>query len=282
MKINRYTPDQQLFLRRTSGIAKVPKCLYVIGLLPESDVTAVAIVGTRKPTSYGRAVTEMVAGELARRGVVIVSGLAIGIDGIAHQAALDASGTTIAILPTGLDAIHPRSHRQLSEQIIETGGALITEYPPGSYTMQHQFLERNRLVSALSDAVIVTEAALRSGTMSTVSHALEQGRTVFAVPGNINSPMSAGCNQLIRQGAVPLTSVDDVFLELGITAPSRQLILGDNDHENNILSLIKSGIQDGDELLQASGLGSSDFSQTMTMLEIKTAIQPLGANKWST
>jgi len=286
MKINTISPDEHKFLQIISGIANSPKTLYFIGTLPTErtrDVKVIAIVGTRKPSSYGKEVTFDLAYKLARKGVIIVSGLALGIDAIAHRAVLKAGGTTIAVLAGGLDDIHPRSHRQLAQDIVASGGALISEYPPGMPTLPHQFLARNRIVSGLSDAVIVTEAASRSGTLSTVAHALEQNRDVFAVPGNITSPMSAGPNRLIQQGAHPMTSANDILQTVapGLLETQTTLNLGTNPEEVLLIELIKSGIREGEQLQRASGLEASVFSQTLTMLEIQGLIRGLGNNRWS-
>ncbi len=283
MKINRTSPEKQKYLQRVSTIDKVPKSLYFIGKLPETEVKSVAIVGSRKPTPYGREVAERLAYDLAKSGIIIVSGLALGIDGIAHRAALEAKGMTIAVLANGLDAIYPSSHRDLAKKIIENGGALISEYAPGTPALPHQFLERNRIVSGLADAVVVVEAATRSGTLSTAAHALSQGREVFAVPGNITSPLSAGCNNLIKQGATPVTGSEDI---LEIIAPQQEiaqtrLTLGDTPEEVVILQLLQNGVRDGEEVLIKSGLEAITFNQTLTMLEIKGQIKALGANQWT-
>ena len=282
MKINSTTPDKNKFLQRLETIAKPPKSLYFIGKLPEESVKTVAIVGTRKPTSYGKEVAEQISRELTQAGIVIVSGLALGIDGIAHRACLEANGTTIAILGNGLGSIYPSTHRDLAKKILAKGGALISEYEPTAPALPYQFLERNRLVSGLADAVIVIEAATRSGTLSTAAHALEQGREVFAVPGNITSPLSAGCNALIKQGATPLTSTQDV---LDIIAPQSTqqspLLFGDNPEEVTIIELLQSGIRDGEELQIRSKLDATLFGQTLTMLEIKGVVKALGANQWT-
>lgn len=282
MKINQYRPADHHFLSSTTHIAKPPKQLYVLGTLPPEGTKSVAIVGSRRPTAYGRDVTKTIAGGLATRGVAIISGMAIGVDTIAHTAALDVGGKTYAILPSGVENPYPRSNHSLARNIIQQHGALISENPAGTEPMQFRFLERNRLVSALADALIVTEAAIRSGTLSTVTHALEQGKPVFAVPGNITSPMSSGCNHLIKQGATPLTDIEDVLEVLGIqnTAESATAVFGDTEQESTILSLIQNGVIDGEELLARSQLKSQEFSETMTMLEIKGMITPLGNNQW--
>lgn len=286
MKINTVSPDEHHFFQIIDGIASKPKTLYVVGSLPTERLpksTVVAIVGTRKPTSYGKEVTFNLAYTLAQKGVIIVSGLALGVDAIAHKAALEAGGTTIAILANGLDTIYPATHRKLAQDIVSSGGALISEYPPGTPARDFQFLARNRIVSGLSDAVVVTEAASRSGTLATIAHALEQNREVFAVPGNITSPMSVGPNRLIQQGAHPVTSADDI---LHVIAPhlieiQTTLNMGSNPVEVKIIDLLRSGIRDGDRLQQASGFTASEFSQAMTMLEIGGLMRPLGGNQWT-
>ena len=282
MKINTIYVKDNHFLQRSGEVAKPVKKLYFIGQIPEKQLPTVAIVGSRKPTAYGKEVAYKLAYELAQKGIIIVSGLALGIDSIAHRGALEADGTTLAVLANGLDYIYPRSHHALAQQIVKQNGAIISEYEPHVEAYPNHFLERNRIVSGLSDAVIVVEAASRSGTLNTAAHALEQGREVFAVPGNITSPLSAGCNNLLKQGATPVTSSEDV---LQIITPQtgtspHQYALGDTEEEYQILQLLKQGIRDGEILQQKSALGASEFGQTMTMLEIKGSIRAVGANQW--
>lgn len=166
---------------------------------------------------------------------------------------------------------------------MKAGGALISEYPPGTPARAFQFLARNRIVSGLSDAIVVTEAASRSGTLSTVAHALDQNREVFAVPGNITSPMSVGPNRLIQQGAYPVTNADDIIQVIApdLREPQSMLNLGSNPAEILLIDLLRSGIGDGDALQRASELGASDFSQTMTMLEVQGLIRAMGGNQWT-
>lgn len=283
IKINRIAPENHPYLQIVASIAKPPKKLYFLGTLPETRRPSVAIVGTRKPTPYGREVTQKFASELARKGVVIISGLALGVDAIAHRAALEAHGTTLAVLGNGLPAIQPSTNRQLAQNIIEQDGAILSEYEPDTPALSHHFLARNRIVSGLSDAIIITEAAARSGTLNTAMHALEQGKSVFVVPGNITSPMSTGCNALIKQGATPITTAEDV---LEIIAPhliSGQglLPLGSNQLETTVIALIQSGVRDGDLIQQQSGASATDLSVALTMLEINGAIRPLGSNQWA-
>jgi DNA processing protein len=283
MKINSISPLKHKYLQIVDTIAKKPKILYFLGALPAERIPTVAIVGTRKPTAYGREVTYQLAYDLAKKGIVIMSGMALGADAIAHRATLDAGGTTIAVLASGLDNIYPVTNRGLAREIIAKGGAIISEYEPDVLARDFQFLQRNRIVSGLSDAVIVTEAALRSGTLATVTNALEQGREVFVVPGNITSPMSAGCNALIKQGAHPITCAEDVLEIIAphLLAGQAMLPLGSTPLESTIISLLQSGIRDGDQLQTESGADTSEFSQALTMMEIAGTIRALGGNQWT-
>ena len=287
MEINRIRPDEHNFTQRLASIANPPKSLCFMGTLPTSGAPVVAIVGSRKPSAYGREVTEQLASDLATAGCIIVSGLALGIDGIAQRAALEAGGTVIGVIPNELPDISPQTNYKLAMNIIEKGGAILSEWKKGDGKVVNRwsFLERNRLVSGLADAVIITEAAERSGTLNTAAHALSQGRDVFAVPGNITSPLSAGCNALLKQGAYPATEAKDI---LQIIAPEQlkksdqsQLPLGSSPEETIIINLIASGVRSGDQLQQQSGLSASNFSTALTMLEINGMIKPLGANNWA-
>ena len=287
MEINRIRPDEHNFTQRLASIANPPKSLCFMGTLPDSGAPVVAIVGSRKPSAYGREVTEQLASDLAKAGCIIVSGLALGIDGIAQRAALEAGGTVIGVIPNELPDISPQTNYKLAMNIIKNGGAILSEWKKGDGKIVNRwsFLERNRLVSGLADAVIITEAAERSGTLNTAAHALSQGRDVFAVPGNITSPLSAGCNALLKQGAYPATEAKDI---LHIIAPEQvkkpdqnQLPLGSSPEETIIINLIASGVRSGDQLQQQSGLPASNFSTALTMLEINGVIKPLGANNWT-
>ena len=287
MEINRIRPDEHIFTQRLASIANPPKSLCFMGKLPTSGAPVVAIVGSRKPSAYGREVTEQLASDLAKAGCIIVSGLALGIDGIAQKAALEAGGTVIGVIPNELPDISPQTNYKLAMNIIEKGGAILSEWKKGDGKVVNRwsFLERNRLVSGLADAVIITEAAERSGTLNTAAHALSQGRDVFAVPGSITSPLSAGCNALLKQGAYPATEAKDI---LQIIAPEQlkksdqsQLPLGSSPEETIIINLIAGGIRSGDQLQQQSGLSASNFSTALTMLEINGVIKPLGANNWT-
>lgn len=284
MKINRTTPDKHKYLAPLLHIARPPETLFYSGTLPENRHPTVAIIGTRRPTTYGKEVTHNLSYGLAKREIIIISGLALGVDGIAHKATLEAGGTTIAVLANGLPAIYPASHKTLGQQIIENNGALVSEYPPETAARGYQFLERNRLVSGLADAVIITEAAARSGTLNTAMHALEQGKELFVVPGNITSPLSAGCNALLRQGAVPITCIEDiltVIAPMDVSSHQPSLPLGNTPEETTIISLIQSGVRDGDELQRKSNLDADIFATSLTMLELEGIVRALGANQWT-
>lgn len=284
MKINEITPDKHKFLQITCNIPKPPKKLYYIGELPPSRTPTVAIVGTRKPTAYGIEVTNRLAYDLASKGVIIISGLALGVDATAHKTALDAHGTTLAVLPCGLNQIVPRTNRNLALSILEKGGGLISEYAPASEaSYKSNMLERNRIVSGLSDAILITEASARSGTLNTASHALAQGKEVFVVPGNITSPLSAGCNALLKQGATPVTEARDI---LGVIAPQLltaqgSLALGNNELESQIIKLLNQGMRDGEQLQRDVNVSTAEFNAALTMMEINGIIRSLGANQWT-
>jgi DNA processing protein len=283
MKINRATPDKHKYLHLLGVIPTPPEAIFFTGTLPSDRRPTVAIVGTRKPTAYGREVAHQLAYNLAKQGVVIVSGLALGIDAVAHRAALEAGGTTIAVLANSVDSIYPKSHVGLAAEITQSGGAILSEYEPPREARAYQFLARNRIVSGLSDAVIVVEAAARSGTLSTAAHALNQGKEVFAVPGNITSLLSAGCNTLLRQGAYPATSAEDILEVIAPDLLSRQTVLplGSTPLENSIIQLIHSGVRDGDQLQQQTGVPASEFNQAITLMEINGTLRALGANQWT-
>ena len=313
-KINQISPLESNFTEVLEPIALKPKTLYFYGKIPENMVQAadlenkekhktkekstkqirterpkaVAIVGSRHNTHYGEEVAYKIAYDLAKRGVIIVSGLAFGIDSIAHQAALDAGGRTVAVLGTPINQIYPQNHQALAREIIKKDGAIISEYPPNVKIFpKTSFLERNRIISGLSDIVVVVEAAEKSGSLNTAAHALEQGKEVFAVPGNITNPYSMGCNKLIKQGANPYTSIDDLlhllFPEtLKKSKKAHQaLLFGDSLEETAILKAISEGIQDGETIIKTLNMPSSIFNETTTILEIKGAIRSLGANRWT-
>lgn len=286
-KINKLSIVNTAYASVLEHIETPPKYLYGMGALPEKRRISVAIVGSRRPTAYGEEVTRRLAKDLARFGVIIISGLAFGIDAVAHRACLEAGGTTVAVLAGGLHRIYPASHDSLAHEIVKAGGAVISEQELGYEARRYDFLARNRLVSGLADAVVVTEATEKSGTLSTVAHALEQNKEVFAVPGPITSLLSAGPNSLLRQGAHLATSAEDILRVIAPelldvkTTQQRQLVLGDTPQEVSIITALQRGERDGDRLLTMSGLSSKEFLQTLTMLELKGTIRALGGNQWS-
>lgn len=288
MKISSLTPYNSAYPRLLATIATPPAELFYLSQTPPEEFwqrPKVAIVGSRKVSAYGRSVTHKLAFELARAGVVIISGLALGVDAIAHRAALEAGGLTIAVLPSSIEKIYPASHHNLARQIVQQHGALITEYTAGSImAFKSNFIARNRIVSGLSDGLLITEAAEKSGTLHTARFALEQGREVLVVPGNITSPTSAGTNNLIKSGASVVTSADDVLFALGVSQSLERTsgtIQGANEQEQAILDALISGITDADELLIKSHLDAITFGQSLTMLEICGKIRPLGNNQWA-
>ena len=296
-KINQISPLEADFTEVLESIALKPKTLYFYGKIPKNVVKsgkitrpkAVAIVGSRHNTKYGEEIAYNLAYELAQHGVIIVSGLAFGIDSIAHRGCLDAGGTTVAVLGTPINKIYPRNHLKLAEQILEQNGSIISEYSPEEKVDPHySFLARNRLISGLSDIVVVVEAAEKSGSLNTAVHALNQGKEVFAVPGNITNPYSRGCNRLIKQGAFPYTEPKDI-LELlfpeEFLKKQRKLhqnnLIGDSDVESLILQALFKGLRSGEEIMLETHLPPELFNEAITMLEIKSRIRPLGMNNWS-
>lgn len=283
LKINT-TPTDALFNGQIDlSIANIPKSLYFLGNTPTGSKPRVAIVGTRRPTPYGQEIGYQIGYELAKQGVIIISGLALGTDSIVHKAALDAKGTTWAVMAGGLDTIHPRSNISLARRLLQTGGTLISEYPPGSPPFAANFIARNRIVAALADCVVVVEAAAKSGTMHTASFALSYGRSVMAVPGAITNPMSQGTNNLISMGARLVRGANDILDEIGLTPAYQQtaLPLGSTPEETTVINLLANGLRQGDELQKKSKLAPALFNQTLTMLEINGVVRPLGGNQWA-
>ena len=234
----------------------------------------IAVVGTRKMTSYGKEVTEALVQGLVDAGFTIVSGMALGIDGVAHGTALNSKGVTIAVLGAGVDIIYPREHRDLYHKIIESGGAIVSEVAPEKMVGRGIFPARNRIISGLSEAVLVTEGAMDSGSLITARSALEQGREVFAVPGPINSQMHEGVNYLLKQGAKLVTSVKDIVEELGyessLSVQSKQeLPRGDTPDEQKIIDLLIQEPLDFDELVRRTGMSSKKLGSLLATMEVE-------------
>jgi DNA processing protein len=269
-------------LKHVSG---PPKQLFWTGSELQNwlNLPKVAIVGSRKISPYGKQITRKFASELARAGVVIISGLAFGVDAEAHQATTETGGLAVAVLPTPLDRISPVSNQQLARKILEQNGTLISEYPNGEEVHVSNFVARNRIVSGLCDVLLITEAAVNSGSLHTARFALEQGKTVMAVPGNITSPVSEGCNNLIKSGAVPVTDVSDILFALKIDpAKQRQSrAFQGTPEEEKILALISQGVGVQEELAIATNLDGASIGSALTMLEINGHIRSLGAGNWT-
>lgn len=276
------SPDYPAYLRE---VPNAPPVLYVQGNLLERDKLAVAIVGTRRLTSYGRQVTRDLVIGLAHSGMTIVSGLARGIDAIAHQTALEHGGRTIGVLGSGLDCIYPAEHRALVRQIAAGQGAVISEYGLGVQPDAKNFPPRNRIISGLSLGVVVVEAGERSGALITSNFALEQGRDVFAVPGNVNSLASKGTNRLIQDGAKLVMGVDDILQELNLTMvveqTAVQLALPETAEEAALLSQLSRQPIHIDDLCRATGLPTSMISSTLTLMELKGMVQQTGGMNYA-
>ena len=284
MNIKKLTLKSADFPEVLRHIPSPPKVLYYSGV-PLNDLLKrprVAIVGSRNVSVYGQRVTTQLAGQLAEQGVVIVSGLALGVDCLAHAAALENGGLAIAVLPGPLERIVPATNRRLARAILEKGGALVSEYAVDAHTYKQNFIARNRLMSGLAQAVLITEAAEKSGSLHTANFALQQGRDVLAVPGSIFNKGSVGTNNLIKTGATPVTSYLDVMHALGFKPHKTHIneVKGRNAHEQTVLDLLLRGVSEGDELLERSRLSTSEFNQVLTMLEVGGKIRPLGSNQW--
>jgi DNA processing protein len=260
-----------------------PPVLYVRGQLRPEDAWAVAVVGTRTASVYGREAARTLATDLVRAGVTIVSGLARGIDAQAHRAALDAGGRTIAVLGSGVDIIYPWEHRNLAGEIAEHG-ALVSEYALGTKPEASNFPPRNRIISGLSRGVIVVEAGDQSGALITADFAAEQGRDVFAVPGSIFQKGSRGTNRLIRDGAQPVLSANDVLESLNMTDASEQvqmqMLLPTDATEAVLLEQLSDDPAHVDEVGRASGLPIATVSSTLALMELKGLVRQVGGMKY--
>jgi len=258
-----------------------PFVLYMRGTIIKEDELAIAVVGSRKITAYGREVTENLVQNLVAHGLTIVSGLAFGVDLASHQAALDAGGRVIAVLASGVDIITPTSNTFLAERILkESRGAIISEQPLGRTPLKHFFPVRNRLISGLALGTLVVEATEKSGTIHTARAALEQGREVFAVPGSIFSPLSIGTHNLIKSGAKLVNSVEDILEELNLEVRSLRLeareVVPESPEEEKILKILGNDELHVDAIIQKSELPAAVVTSTLTMMEMKGKVKNLG------
>lgn len=273
------TWDDSIYPPRLKEIEQPPPVLYVRGEVLPEDHFAVAVVGTRRVTPYGRQVTEQLAAFLAANGVTVVSGLARGVDAVAHSAALQAGGRTLAVLGSGVDRVYPPQNRALAEKIMERG-ALLSDYPVGTAPESSNFPPRNRIISGLSLAVVVVEAGETSGALITAEFAAAQGREVFAVPGNILAPQSKGTNKLIRDGALPLLTPEDLLQALNLTRVGAQKvarkILPSNEIEAKLLATMGTEPLHVDEIRNQTGLPVEKVSASLVMMELKGMVRQVG------
>lgn len=265
-------------------IPQPPVVLYVRGELLPQDEMALAVVGTRKFSVYGKRVVEDLVRDLVRANITVVSGLALGLDTIAHHTALNFGGRTLAVLGSGVDTVYPASNRIIAERIVAGQGAIISELPLGMPPLKHHFPHRNRIIAGLSLGTVVVEAAADSGALITARHALEQNRQVFAVPGSIYNPVSVGPNNLLKMGAKPVASAADVLEDLNLGFLQEQLITqeiaGDNEEEQKILGLLSREPLHVDQITKVSGLSASAVAATLIIMEMKGKVRNLGANQY--
>ncbi|MBI4296061.1 MAG: DNA-protecting protein DprA [Chloroflexi bacterium] len=265
---------------RLKEIYDFPPVLYVRGSLMPADEWSVAVVGTRRTTVYGRQVAEEIVADLARNKITIASGLARGVDSVAHRSALEAGGRSVAVFASGLDIVYPAENASLARSLIQHG-AIISEYPLGAKPRAENFPRRNRIMSGLSLGVLVIEADETSGAMITARLALEQNREVFAIPGSILSPASRGTNRLIQEGAKLVRDYTDVLEELNLSAVAQQLemkeIIPASDTESLLLQQLRAEPVHIDELCRSSGLPVSTVSSTLAMMEIKGIVKQVGS-----
>jgi DNA processing protein len=264
-----------------------PPLLYVRGEVTRSDELAVAIVGTRQCTAYGETIAEELAASLARRGFTIISGLAVGIDAAAHRGALNAGGRTIGVMACGIDIDYPKSNARLREEM-EQSGAAVTEMPLGTTPRREVFPQRNRIVSGMALGTIVVEAPAKSGALITADLALDQGREVFAVPGDVKSPSFRGCHALIKDGARLVESADDVVDGLGILIhavperrPAAEMHADLSGDEQAVLSELSTGPRRLDQLVAASHLPPNRVSAALMLLEVKQVIRRLEGGSYA-
>lgn len=260
-----------------------PERLFVRGRLPSN--LGIGIVGTRRMSSYGRACAELLTPEIVRLGLPVISGLALGVDGVAHEAALAANGLTVAVIGSGIDdrSLYPRAHVGLANRILAGDGAIVSEYVPGTLSRPYHFPERNRIIAALSRAVLVIEAPKKSGAMITARLALEMGREVWAVPGAITNPNSEGPNSLIRNGATPITAPDDIAAAFGLAPRQAALptLAACSPDERQILELLATGMDTADAVARALQKPIPAVSALLTRLELHGAVRTVGGGRYT-
>lgn len=267
-------------------IPKFPPLLYFRGRMDDPDELYIAVVGTRKITNYGRSVIPDLVAPLVDAGAIIVSGMAFGVDSEAHKIAIAKLKRTVAVLGGGLDdaSLYPKHHQLLAHEIMESGGALLSEYPPGTPNFKQHFVARNRIISGLAVGTLVVECDLESGSLITAKHALEQNRQVYAVPGPIYAGESRGPNNLIKMGAKAVTEAADILEDLNLKhlpmEIDSQTILGDNPVEIKILEIVKKEPILVNEIIKTSGLEAGEVTSALTFLEMKGRVRNLGGQQY--
>ena len=256
-------------------LAHMPPVLFVRGEIEPGDTTAAAVVGTRLPSHYGRQVAEKLGRELAQHGVTVVSGLARGVDTFAHKGALDGGGRTLAVLGCGIDVYYPPENRRLYDTI-SAQGAVVSEFSLGVDPLAMNFPKRNRVVSGLSQVVVAVEAGEKSGVLNTVAWAADQGRVVFAVPGNITSQQSLGINRLLKEGARPMLSVDDLLRELGVAKRAGERAKVEvAAEEKPVMDFLTAEPAHVDEICEGLGIPMAGLLSVLMQLEIKGLVRQL-------
>lgn len=264
-------------------IPNPPIVLYIRGSLKPHEI-AIAIVGARKYTPYGKQVAEDITAGLITAGITIISGLAFGIDALAHEMTVRSRGRTLGVLACGIDSVYPAHNRLLAERIIDGGGAILSELPLGTPPLKHHFPNRNRIISGLALGTVVIEAGIKSGSLITARHALEQNRQVYAVPGSIYNPLSEGPNNLLKMGAKPVTKATDILEDLNLDTAIFQIaaaeILGDNQEEQQILGVLSREPIHFDQIVKLLKLSAGTVAASLTIMEMKGKIKNLGGNQY--
>lgn len=276
--------DDKEYPARLKEIKDPPKILYYKGILPNNNENLIGIVGTRNPSPYGQQATLKISGELIDSGLVIVSGLAPGIDTLSHKSVIEKNKRTIAVLGTGIDerSIYPKNNLWLANKILECGGCLISELPEGTPGSKFSFPKRNRIISGLSSAILVVEAKEKSGSLITANYAIKQGKILMAIPGQIYSLNSAGTNKLIKNGAKLISNTNDILENLGFDKQKIENNLpASNTEENIIMETLKNEPLHIDKIIEKSKLGASLVATTIALMEISGKIRSLGSNIYS-
>jgi len=284
LNIGYVTNEDKEYPKLLKEIPDHPVILYIRGDIKALSLTSLAFVGSRKYSDYGRRSCKALINQMRGADLCIVSGLALGIDAIAHSTALENDLRTVGVLGCGLDRIYPVSNYQLGEKIIQSGGAIVSEYSPGTPPMKHNFPARNRIIAGLSLGTVVVEAAEKSGALITALEALDYNREVFAVPGNIENETSVGCNKLIQQGAKLTTEVTDIFQELNFELENQKKksenIMPENEVEVEVIKIISGQKTHVDTIVKKSKYNIVEISGALTTLEMKGNLENVGGGFW--